>query len=40
MAPYSIDLGERVAAGVDEGEGPRREMGRLFRVSDCPRKAA
>ena len=33
MAPYSMDLRERVAAAVDEGEGPQREVARLFRVS-------
>lgn len=33
MRPYSIDLRERVAAAVDEGEGPQREIARLFRVS-------
>ena len=33
MRPYSIDLRERVAAAVDEGEGPQREIASLFRVS-------
>ena len=33
MRPYSIDLRERVAAAVDEDEGPQREIARLFRVS-------
>jgi transposase len=33
MRPYSMDLRERVAAAVDEGEGPQREIARLFRVS-------
>jgi transposase len=33
MCPYSMDLRERVVAAVDEGEGPQREIARLFRVS-------
>ena len=33
MRPSSIDLRERVAAAVDEDEGPQREIARLFRVS-------
>ena len=33
MRPYSMDLRERVAAAVDEGESPQREIARLFRVS-------
>ena len=33
MRPYSMDLRERVATAVDEGEGPQREIARLFRVS-------
>ncbi|MGC8639104.1 MAG: helix-turn-helix domain-containing protein, partial [Isosphaeraceae bacterium] len=33
MAPYSMDLRERVAAAVDEGEYPQSEIARLFRVS-------
>src|SRR5271165_221681 len=33
MRPYSMDLRERVAAAVDEGEGSQREIARLFRVS-------
>ncbi len=33
MRPYSMDLRERVAAAVDEGEGSQREVARLFRVS-------
>jgi transposase len=33
MRPYSMDLRERVAAAVDEGEGPQREIARIFRVS-------
>ncbi len=32
MRPSSIDLRERVAAAVDEDEGPQREIARLFRV--------
>ena len=32
MAPYSIDLRERVAAAVDEGEFPQRKIARIFRV--------
>jgi transposase len=33
MRPYSMDLRERVAAAVDDGEGSQREIARLFRVS-------
>ena len=33
MRPYSMDLRERVAAAVDEGDGSQREIARLFRVS-------
>ncbi len=33
MGPYSMDLRERVAAAVDDGEGSQREIARLFRVS-------
>ena len=33
MAPYSIDLRERVAAAVDHREGSQREIARWFRVS-------
>ncbi len=33
MRPYSIDLRERVAAAVDEDEGPHAQIARLFRVS-------
>ena len=33
MRPYSMDLRERVAAAVDDGEGSQREISRLFRVS-------
>ena len=33
MAPYSMDLRERVAAAVDHQEGSQREIARLFRVS-------
>jgi len=33
MRPSSMDLRERVVAAVDEGEGPQREIARLFRVS-------
>ena len=33
MAPYSIDLRERVAAAVDHREGSQREIARRFRVS-------
>ena len=32
MGPYSKDLRERVAAAVDPGEGPQREIARTFRV--------
>jgi transposase len=33
MRPYSMDLRERVAAAVDEGEGSLREIAGVFRVS-------
>ncbi len=33
MAPYSLDLRERVAAAVDYREGSQREIARRFRVS-------
>ena len=33
MRPYSMDLRERVAAAVDEGEGSLREIAGLSRVS-------
>lgn len=33
MRPYSMDLRERVAAAVDDGEGSLREIAGLFRVS-------
>src|SRR5271165_2216987 len=33
MAPYSIDLRERVAAAVDHHEGSQRQIARRFRVS-------
>jgi transposase len=33
MAPYSLDLRERVAAAVDHKEGSLREIARRFRVS-------
>src|SRR4051794_34188119 len=33
MGPYSNDLRERVAAAVDHGEGPQREIARRFRAS-------
>lgn len=33
MRPYSMDLRERVAAAVDDGEDSQREVARLFRVS-------
>ena len=33
MAPYSMDLRERVAAAVDHWEGSQREIARRFRVS-------
>src|SRR5689334_12402163 len=33
MRPYSMDLRERVAAALDEGEGPQREVARISRVS-------
>jgi transposase len=33
MRAYSMDLRERVAAAVDGGDGSRRQIARLFRVS-------
>jgi transposase len=33
MAPYSLDLRERVAAAVDFREGSQRQIARRFRVS-------
>ena len=33
MRAFSMDLRERVAAAVDEGEGSQRQIARLFRVS-------
>lgn len=33
MAPYSMDLRERVVAALDGGEGSQREIARRFRVS-------
>jgi transposase len=33
MAPYSMDLRERVAAAIDQGEGSQRQVAKLFRVS-------
>ncbi len=33
MRPYLMDLRERIAAAVDDGEGSQREIARLFRVS-------
>ena len=33
MGPYSMDLRERVAAAVDEGDGSQREIASQFRVS-------
>ena len=33
MAPFSLDLRERVAAAVDHREGSQREIARRFRVS-------
>ena len=33
MAPYSMDLRERVAEAVDHQEGSQREIARRFRVS-------
>ena len=33
MRPYSIDLRERVAAAVDDGEGSQREIAATYRVS-------
>jgi hypothetical protein len=37
MRPDLVDLRERVAAAVDDGEGAQREIARLFRVSLCYR---
>ena len=33
MGPYSMDLRERVAAVIDEGEGSQRQVAKRFRVS-------
>ena len=33
MGPYSMDLRERVAAAIDEGEGSERPIAKRFRVS-------
>ena len=33
MGPYSMDLRERVAASIDEGEGSERQIAKRFRVS-------
>ena len=33
MEPYSMDLRERVAAAIDEGEGSERQIAKRFRVS-------
>ena len=33
MRPYSMDLRERVAAAIDEGEGSERQIAKRFRVS-------
>ena len=33
MGPYSMDLRERVAAAIDEGEGCERQIAKRFRVS-------
>ena len=33
MRAYSMDLRERVAAAVDEGDGSQREIAELYRVS-------
>jgi transposase len=33
MRPYSLDLRERVAAAVDDGDGSQREIASTFRVS-------
>jgi hypothetical protein len=33
MGPYSMDLRERVAAAIDEGEGSERQITKRFRVS-------
>ena len=33
MGPYSMDLRERVAAAIDEGEGSERRIAKRFRVS-------
>jgi transposase len=32
MGPYSMDLRERVAAAIDEGEGSQRQIAKRFRV--------
>ena len=32
MGPYSMDLRERVAAAIDEGEGSERQIAKRFRV--------
>src|SRR4051794_37988729 len=33
MAPYSVDLRQRVLAAVDAGEGTQQQIARRFRVS-------
>src|SRR5690242_8534057 len=33
MRPYSMDLRQRVAAAVDEGQGSQRQIARWFHVS-------
>ena len=33
MGPYSMDIRERVAAAIDEGEGSERQIAKRFRVS-------
>src|SRR4029078_5935586 len=33
MRAYSMDLRERVAAAVDEGDGSQRKIARMYRVS-------
>ena len=33
MGPYSMDLRERVAAAIDQGEGSQRQVAKRFRVS-------
>ena len=45
MGPYSMDLRERIAAVIDEGEGSQRQVAKRFRsVSrlspDCSRGVA